>query len=82
MSEVKCNGPNDDGPMLWQSDVVVYCSTQKDHDDELKRLIEKFYHDKDIEVNWEWSGAGMYRLQAWFNRPEGLPLVSLKWEGA
>lgn len=82
MSDDQCNVPNDDGPKLWQSDVMVYCSTQKDHDDELKQLIEKFYHDKDVEVDWEWSGAGMYRLQAWFNRPEGLPLVSLKWEGA
>lgn len=31
--------------------------------------------------NDEWSGPGVYRLQIRLNRPEGLPLYSLKWEG-
>lgn len=29
----------------------------------------------------EWSGPGSYRLQMRVNRPEGMPLYSLKWEG-
>lgn len=33
------------------------------------------------ERDYEWSGPGVYRLQVRLNRPEGMPLYSLKWEG-
>lgn len=34
------------------------------------------------DLDDEWSGPGVYRLQVRLNRPEGRPLYSLKWEGA
>ena len=33
------------------------------------------------DLDAEWSGSGVYRLQVRLNRPEGRPLYSLKWEG-
>lgn len=33
------------------------------------------------DLDDEWTGAGVYRLQVRLNRPEGRPLYSLKWEG-
>lgn len=33
------------------------------------------------DLDAEWSGTGVYRLQVRLNRPEGRPLFSLKWEG-
>lgn len=48
-------------------------------DDVLGRLylgVWPKYADRDDE----WSGPGVYRLQARLNRPEGRPLYSLKWE--
>ena len=73
--------PKDKGPSLWQSDVTIYCGTEDEHKKELKGLIERFFRGQDIHVDFEYSGAGTYRFQAWVNRPEGLPLVSLKWKG-
>lgn len=73
--------PKDKGPSLWRSDVTVYCGTKDDHKKELKSLIERFFSGQEILVDFEYSGAGTYRFQAWMNRPEGLPLVSLKWSG-
>jgi len=68
-------------PTLWRSDTVVYCKDLAEHENELRKHIDRIFSGKDVEVDWEFSGAGKYRFQAWLNRPEGIPLVSLKWEG-
>lgn len=33
------------------------------------------------DIDTEWSGPGVYRLQVRVNRPEKRPLYSLKWGG-
>lgn len=68
-------------PSLWKSDMVIYCDSQEDHERELREWVGRVFGDKDVEVDWEYSGAGKYRFQVWSDRPEGLPLVALKWEG-
>lgn len=68
-------------PRLWKSDVNTVCSSQEEHDNLLKAFVDEKFKG-DVEVDWEYSGAGKYRFQAWLDRTEGIPLVSLKWEGA
>lgn len=68
-------------PRLWKSDVTTYCGSQEEHDSLLLGLIHKEFKNEDIEVDWEYSGAGRYRFQAWLDRPDRLTLVALKWEG-
>lgn len=36
---------------------------------------------RSADLDAEWSGSGVYRLQVRLNRPEERPLYSLKWEG-
>ena len=52
----------------------------------LYSLLEQMYPDEcrvlvNTDRDEDWSGPGVYRLQIRMNRPEGMPLYSLKWEG-
>lgn len=64
--------------MSLRKDRKVYVSDQKTHDELLKRYVEKNWMNKDVQVDWEWSGPGMYRIHEHVGA--GLPTISLKWE--
>jgi len=67
------------GPLLIDADSTVYCESKEEHDEALRKYVAGV--GDDVEVDWEYSGSGKYRFQRWCNRPEGLDLISLKWEG-
>lgn len=60
-------------------DEKVYISDQEMHDRLLKNYVDIVWKNQDVEVDWEWSGPGMYRIHE--HTGAGLPCVSLKWEG-
>lgn len=60
-------------------DEKVYISDQEMHDRLLKDYVDIVWKNQDVEVDWEWSGPGMYRIHE--HTGTGLPFVSLKWEG-
>lgn len=60
-------------------DSKVYVSDRKTHDELLKRHVEEHWKDRDVQVDWEWSGPGRYRIHEHVGA--GLPCISLKWEG-
>ena len=58
--------------------------TPEAHRTLLYGLLDRLYAGvwpRYADVEEEWSGPGVYRLQVRVNRPEGRPLYSLKWEG-
>ena len=58
--------------------------TRAEHQDLLHDLMGRMYGKSWLyytDVDEEWSGPGVYRLQIRLNRPEGRPRYSLKWEG-
>jgi len=57
----------------------VYIDDQETHDKLLKEYVDSTWKGKDVEVDWEWSGSGVYRIHE--HTGDGLPYVSLKWEG-
>ena len=65
--------------MSLSKDAQVYVSDRKAHYALLKRYLEENWACKDVEVDWEWSGPGMYRIHE--HTGAELPCVSLKWEG-
>lgn len=70
-------------------DVVTSSQTWKLFDrTEASRLLNDIHRQlypvagvMTVDLDDEWSGTGVYRLQIRLNRPEGRPLYSLKWEG-
>lgn len=60
-------------------DEKVYISSQKMHDIILKDYVDNTWKGKDVKVDWEWSGPGVYRIHE--HTGAGLPCISLKWEG-
>lgn len=65
--------------MSLMKDTKVYVSDRETHDRLLKDYVDSVWKDCDVEVDWEWSGPGMYRIHE--HAGAGLPCVSLKWEG-
>ena len=65
-------------PLL--KDETIYIASRKTHDILLKDYVDSVWKDKDVKVDWEWSGAGVYRIHE--HTEAGLPCISLKWEGA
>lgn len=65
--------------MILLDNAKVHISDKKTHDELLKEYVETVWEDKDVQVDWEWSGPGMYRIHEHLGA--GLPCVSLKWEG-
>lgn len=59
-------------------DEKVYISSQKMHDIILRDYVDDNWRE-DVEVDWEWSGPGFYRIHE--HTGAGLPCISLKWEG-
>lgn len=57
----------------------VYVSGREAHRRLLADYVDGAWKDKDVEVDWEWSGPGTYRIHEHVDA--GLPCVSLKWEG-
>lgn len=74
------NKENAKQPRLWQAKDTVYCATEQDHKKALMEGLKREFGGKEVQMDFEYSGSGVYRLQAWLDRPEGIPLVSLKWE--
>lgn len=60
-------------------DEKVCISDREMHDRLLKNYVDIVWKNQDVEVDWEWSGPGMYRIHE--HTGAGLPCVSLKWEG-
>lgn len=63
---------------------MVHITDKKVHERILKDYVDEHWKDRDVQVDWEWSGPGMYRIhEHMVNGPmgNGLPCVSLKWEG-
>ena len=58
---------------------TVHIVDKKVHERMLRDYVEEHWKDKDVQVDWEWSGPGMYRIHE--HTGAGLPTVSLKWEG-
>ena len=58
---------------------LVHIVDQKVHARMLKDYVDEHWKDKDVQVDWEWSGPGMYRIHE--HAGDGLPCISLKWEG-
>lgn len=56
----------------------VRISDRKAHDRMLKDYVDERWKGVDVEVDWEWSGPGVYRIHEHVGT--GLPCVSLKWE--
>ena len=77
-------------PFIGEFQPDVVCSTQTwvlQNKAQLKLLLEKLMTSlcgtcwpRHADLDDEWSGTGVYRLQVRLNRPEGRPLYSLKWE--
>lgn len=65
--------------MSLMKDVKVYVSDRETHDRLLKDYVDSVWKGRDVEIDWEWSGPGMYRIHE--HTGAGLPCVSLKWEG-
>lgn len=65
--------------MSLRKDSRVYISDQKIHDKLLKEYVDERWAGKNVQVDWEWSGPGLYRIHEHVGA--GLPTVSLKWEG-
>ena len=59
-------------------DEKVYISDREMHDRLLKNYVDIVWKNQDVEVDWEWSGPGMYRIHE--HTDAGLPCISLKWE--
>ena len=57
----------------------VYISDRKMHDMLLKSYIDDAWSNRDVEVDWEWSGPGMYSIHE--IAEACLPRISLKWRG-
>lgn len=49
--------------------------------DDILRQMYPIVRQLNVDLDDEWSGSGVYRLQIRLNRPERRPLYSLKWEG-
>jgi len=62
-------------------DAKIYISDQEIHDQLLRNYIDSAWEGKDVEVDWEWSGPGTYRIHEHNTEGTGLPCISLKWEG-
>lgn len=65
--------------MSLRKDTKVYVSDKAAHDALLKGYVDEVWASKDVEVDWEWSGPGVYRIHEHVDG--GVPCVSLKWEG-
>lgn len=60
-------------------DAKVYVSDKAMHDRLLKEYVDGAWKGREVDVDWEWSGPGMYSIHE--HEGSGLPCVSLKWEG-
>ena len=65
--------------MSLMKNLKVHISDRETHDRLLKDYVDSVWKDRDVEIDWEWSGPGMYRIHE--HTGAGLPCVSLKWEG-
>lgn len=65
--------------MAMPKDSKVYLSDKEAHDRTLHEYVKEHWKDRDVLVDWEWSGPGMYRIHEHVGA--GLPCISLKWEG-
>lgn len=58
----------------------IFLTDKKLHHLLLQEYVDTVYKNIDVEVDWEYSGIGLYRIHV--HHPKGgLPCVSLKWEG-
>lgn len=64
--------------MILSKDEKVYISDQEMHDRLLLDYVDNVWKNKDVKVDFEWSGPGMYRIHE--HMEAGLPCISLKWE--
>lgn len=74
--------------MIPSKDAKIYIPDRETHDRLLKDYVDNTWKDKDVEVDWEWSGPGLYRIHEHagtrmlhVNTRTFLPCVSFKWEG-
>lgn len=65
--------------MSYLEDKGVYVGDKKTHDSLFRAYIEEKYANKDIYVDWEWSGPGRYRIHV--HEVNGRVSISFKWEG-
>jgi len=56
----------------------IYITDARLHHLLLKEFVDTEFAGKDVEVDWEYSGIGLYRIHV---HKGDTPTVSLKWEG-
>lgn len=57
----------------------VYVPDKKTHDELLKQYVDENWANTEVDVDWEWSGPGSYRIHV--HEVDGCVSVSFKWEG-
>lgn len=57
----------------------VYVSTLELHNQLLKEYVDNEWANTEVDVDWEWSGPGYYRIH--IHEVDGCVSVSFKWEG-
>lgn len=68
-------------PILWTDWLTWRITNHKQYANLLMSFMKIRFEGKEVEVNSEYQGTGMYRLKYWYNRPDGEPpLIRLEWE--
>lgn len=68
--------------ILWTDWRTQNLKSFTEYVDLLRSFIKSRFVDKDVDVLSEYQGPGSYKLEYWYNRPDGKPpLVKLVWVG-
>lgn len=68
--------------ILWTDWRTQHLKNFDEYANLLRSFVKSRFGDREVEVNTEYQGPGVYRLKYWYNRPDRKPpLIELGWEG-